>query len=283
MTDERIHLADSADGTRIAAKVVGAGPPLVFLPAGPATSEASWRFVVPHLSDRFTCYLADTRGRGLSAAADDHRPQRLYEDVTAFIETLEAPAGLVEWGSDLWGGTAMAAGRLITAVAAYDTGVAQVMSPAIAPRFEAVIAGVAERAGQGKAAEAAEFLIERSGLIYSDEDYRGDAVQRFWREAAPSIPVFVRQLLLAAESSANRTTDPDVLSRVDTPVLLLQGARSNPWFADSVAYLATHLPRATVRTIDAAHFAPYTAPQALAQELGAFFAAASPQPGPMTR
>jgi pimeloyl-ACP methyl ester carboxylesterase len=134
-----------------------------------------------------------------------------------------------------------------------------------------VIGGVAERAAQGRAAEAAEFLIERSNLIYSDEDYQDDAVQRFWREAAPNIPVFMQQLMLATESPADGTASPDVLSRVGVPVLLLLGARSNTWFADSVAYLAQHLSKATVRKVDAAHFAPYTAPGAVAQELDAFF------------
>jgi pimeloyl-ACP methyl ester carboxylesterase len=83
MTAERIHKATSDDGTEVAAKVVGEGPALVFLPAGPGTSEASWRYVVPHLSASFTCYLVDTRGRGLSAAAEDQRPQRLCDDIVA--------------------------------------------------------------------------------------------------------------------------------------------------------------------------------------------------------
>jgi hypothetical protein len=272
MTREHILRARSDDGTEIAAKLLGAGSPLLFLPAGPGTSEASWRFVVPHLADRFTCCLADTRGRGLSAGSDDHRPQRLCEDVVAVAGRLGEPVGLVEWGSDLWGRTAVVAGGAVAGVAACDTGIDAVMKPEIAPRFEAVIGGVAERASQGRVAEAAEFLIEHSGLIYSEEDYHDHAVQRFWREAAPNIPVFVEQLMLASEASVGGTADPDVLSRIDAPVLLLLGSRSNAWFADSVGYLDGHLADSTIRKIDAGHFAPYTAPESVARELSVFFA-----------
>jgi pimeloyl-ACP methyl ester carboxylesterase len=81
----------------------------------------------------------------------------------------------------------------------------------------------------------------------------------------------VQQLTLSAQSPADGTASPDVLFHVDAPVRLLLGARSNSWFADSVAYLAEHLPNSTVREIDAAHFGPYTAPEAVARQLSAFF------------
>ncbi len=277
MAAERIHRVRSADGTEVAGRVQGEGPPLVFLPAGPGTSEASWRHVVPHLAGSFACYMVDTRGRGLSAPSDDHRPERLCEDVVAFVRRLGTPAGIVEWGSDLWGRVAVAAGDAVSGVAIYDTGVDAVMDPAIAPQFGEVIGGVAERAGQGKLEEAAEFLIERSHLLYSEEDYYAEAAPRFWREAVPNIPVFVQELMLAGEAPAGATGDPETLARVQAPVLLMRGARSNEWFRKSIDYLAGHLPDAAVRDIDAAHFGPYLAPEEVAREISGFFTAALPR------
>lgn len=268
---ERSLSVRSNDGTEVVAAVVGEGPPLLFLPAGPGTSEASWRHVVPHLAERFMCCMVDTRGRGLSGQSDDHRPTRLCEDIVSFARSLGPPVGIVEWGSDLWGRVAAAASDAVAGVAVFDTGVHMVMDPAVAPRFEEVIGGVAERSSQGMLSEAAEFLIERSRLIYSDEDYDDDAAPGFWREAVPNIPVFVQQLMPAGESPKGGSTDPDVLRGLEVPVLLMWGERSNAWFADSTAYLAGHLPHATVREIDAAHFAPYLAPEAVAEEIDRFF------------
>lgn len=81
MQEDRIQRVVSTDGTEIAARVEGQGPPLILLPAGPGDSETSWRPLLPLLSERFTCYLMDTRGRGASTNHPDHSPERLVEDV----------------------------------------------------------------------------------------------------------------------------------------------------------------------------------------------------------
>jgi len=97
----QIYRAVSDDGTEIVGRVTGQGPPLVLLPAGPGDSITTWRFLLPFLSDHFTCYLVDTRGRGLSAHSNDHSPERLVQDIKAFIKSIGKPVGLLEWGSTL--------------------------------------------------------------------------------------------------------------------------------------------------------------------------------------
>ncbi len=54
-TGDRVHQVVSADGTEVAARVRGQGPPVILLPAGPGDSELSWRHVSPFLSQRFAC------------------------------------------------------------------------------------------------------------------------------------------------------------------------------------------------------------------------------------
>ncbi len=77
MTDERIHRAVSADGTELAGRVWGRGPALVLVHGGIGDGDVAWEALLPHLTDRFTCYLPSTRGRGLSSDNPDHSPARL--------------------------------------------------------------------------------------------------------------------------------------------------------------------------------------------------------------
>ena len=96
MTEERIHRAVSADGTEIVGRVVGQGPALVLVHGGIGDGEFAWDALLPHLADRFTCYLPSTRGRGLSADNPDHSPPRLQEDINAFVDSIGEPVCLVE-------------------------------------------------------------------------------------------------------------------------------------------------------------------------------------------
>jgi haloacetate dehalogenase len=62
------------NGTRIAARVAGDGPPLLLLHGHPQTS-AMWHLVWPSLTARYTCVAADLRGYGDSGkppATPDH-------------------------------------------------------------------------------------------------------------------------------------------------------------------------------------------------------------------
>src|SRR5688500_13945134 len=82
MSETRIHRAVSADGTEIVGRVQGHGPALVLVHGGIGDGEIAWDAMLPHLTDRFTCYLPSTRGRGLSGDNPDHSPRRLEDDVT---------------------------------------------------------------------------------------------------------------------------------------------------------------------------------------------------------
>ena len=92
--NDRIHEVISKDGTRIAGRVQGQGPPLVLVHGGLGDGEFSWRFLLPFLAEHFTCYPMSTRGRGLSDDNADHSRERHYEDVAAFIESIDGPVAV---------------------------------------------------------------------------------------------------------------------------------------------------------------------------------------------
>jgi hypothetical protein len=125
--NESIHRATSKDGTLITARVLGQGPHVIFLPAGPGDSELSWSNVAAYLSRYCTCHLLETRGRGQSSDHPDHSPDRLVEDVLLYAQSIGDNAGVVGWGSALWARVAAKDTGAVFAVAAYEPGAGEVM------------------------------------------------------------------------------------------------------------------------------------------------------------
>ncbi len=272
-SEKRVHRAKSADGTEVVGRVIGQGPPVVLLPAGPGSSETSWGHVVPALSRHCTCYLMDTRNRGLSEHSSDLSPQRLVEDVVAYAESIGQPVGLVGWGSALWVPVVAEKSSAFSAVAAYEPGALE-KGEEIAEDFENAMTQMGNLAAEGRLIEGARGFVEASAEVglYTEVDLRQGGAFDFWEEAASDIPVLLQELQLAAESELPSPTDPSVLARVSVPVMLLRGSNTGNWFVDSVEYVADHLPESRIREISGAgHFGPYTKAQEVAEELANFF------------
>jgi pimeloyl-ACP methyl ester carboxylesterase len=269
--EDRIHQIVSRDGTGIVARVRGEGPPVVLLPAGPGDSELSWRHVAPLLSERCTCYLLETRGRGESGDHLDHSPDRLVEDVLATAESIGEPVGLVGWGSALWARVAARQADAVFAVAVYEPGAGEVMPKETGKRMGEVFTRVGELVAEGRTVDAARVFVQ-DGAIYSDSDLASGAALEFWHAAAPRLPLFLEESRQASGSGQPGATSPSELARLTMPALLLKGERTSSWFSDSVQHVAEHVPNAAVHRIPgAAHFGPFTHPQAVADEMGRFF------------
>jgi pimeloyl-ACP methyl ester carboxylesterase len=270
--DASTHQVVSSDGTRLIARVHGDGPPLLMLPAGPGDAETSWRHVFPLLQDHFTCYLVDTRGRGLSNDSHDHTPERLVDDVTVFAASIGGQVGLVEWGTALWARVAAAARSQFTAAAAYETGANQAMDDHVATTITSALERVGELVANARLTDAVEALLAQAPAIYNDAEMASGAPADFWHASAALIPGFLEEQRLATQYEPADPTDPALLGRITVPVLLLCGSESRPWFQRSTAYLAEHLPRASICEIaGAGHFGPYLNARAVADELVRFF------------
>lgn len=268
----RIHRATSNDGTQITARVLGKGPHVIFLPAGPGDSELSWGNVANYLSERCTCHLLETRGRGQSGDHPDHSPDRLVEDVLAYARSIGGNAGLVGWGSALWARVSARNPSEIFAVAVYEPGAGEVMRPETGKRMGEVFGRVGEHVAEGRIDEAARAFIENCDVIYSHEDIASGAPADFWGSAAERLPLFLQESKQASGSSRPGATSPETLGRIKVPVLLLHGNRTSQWFNDSVQHVAGLLPDSRTRQIEnAAHFGPITNADAVAKEMAGFF------------
>jgi pimeloyl-ACP methyl ester carboxylesterase len=84
----------SRDGTRVAYRRSGEGPPLVLV-HGTAADHSRWAPVLPALEERFTVYAIDRRGRGGSGDADGYAIGREYEDMAAVVDSIGEPVNLL--------------------------------------------------------------------------------------------------------------------------------------------------------------------------------------------
>ncbi len=275
MSQDRIHRAISDDGTEIAGRVHGQGPPLVLVHGAMADGDSDWGALVPLLADRFTCYVPSTRGRGLSGAHPDVSREARVRDITAFVDSIGEPVGLVglSGGGMLVFDVAVRA-RAVTAVVGYEPVVFEAIDPETLARFTEGLERMAEVGGQGRAAEAAESFMsfaaneDEFALLTSDREELALAAQY--------LPLDLEEFWEAVDFEGPSPTDPSVLAQVDVPVLLLQGSRTpQPWFVECVRFAAEHVPDATVRELPGTgHLAPIVEPEAVAAQLVEFFEAA---------
>jgi len=265
MTAERIHRTVSADGTEIAGRVVGQGEPLVLLHGAIYSGETAFEELVPHLADHSTCFLPSTRGRGLSGEADEYLPERLLEDVLAFVASIGEPVPMFGWsqGGMLALGAA-ASTDAVSSVIAYEPGVLQEIDEEFMGSFVDTVTRMTVEVEQGRPAEAARLFM---GLVLNDEELEASIAMGRPEVAAPSIPADLR-LFANLDATRPNPTDPDALATITSPVLLLQGDRTLPWFDRGNRHVATHTPDAEIRVIPGAgHGAPGLLPEAVAHEL----------------
>jgi pimeloyl-ACP methyl ester carboxylesterase len=273
MTDHQIQRTVSADGTEIVGRVRGQGPPLVLVHGGIGDGEIAWAALLPHLTDRFTCYLPSTRGRGLSADNPDHSPARLVEDVTAFVDSIGEPVCLVGWsGSGPWvlGAAAVRSGS-VAAVAAYEPFVVSVLRDDDLARTFATMEQVGLAAAHGRLVDAVRAFAR---WICTDAEIAALEETDFYERWAGCVPAMLRFVQQDASYEGPRSTDPEVLGMVAAPVLLLRGRQTllGTFFADAARHIAQHVSDPHFRELPGAgHLAPLIAPETIATELVSFF------------
>jgi pimeloyl-ACP methyl ester carboxylesterase len=279
MTDERIHRAVSADGTKIVGRVRGRGPALVLVHGGIGDGDIAWKALLPHLVDRFTCYLPSTRGRGLSSDNPDHSPASLEEDITAFVDSIGEPVRLVGWsGSGAWVLGAAARSASVAAVAVYEPFVLAVMRDGDQARTVATMEQVGLAAADGRLVDAVRSF---AAWICTDAEIAALEETEFYERWAGCVPAMLRFVQEDASYKGARSTDPEVLGTITAPVLVLRGQQTalGTFIPDAAQHIARHVPDAHARALaDVGHFAPVLAPKRIADELISFFATVRLEP-----
>jgi pimeloyl-ACP methyl ester carboxylesterase len=274
MDNLRTHHVTTTDGVTIGGAVHGQGLPLVFVHGMLADGDTDWQALLPHMTGRFTCHLPSLRGRGLSGDHPDLSPGRMVDDILAYVDSIEAPTGLVGWSSGAYLAVTAAAAQpdAVDAVAPIEPGVLSLMDEQEQAVFGAAAARMGELAAQGSLAAAARAF---AGWPFNDEEIAMAEDAGYFEAAGRYVPNLLNLLQQWGEYEGPTPDDPAVLDAISAPMLVLHGADTTPFLTASARYVADRVPNARVHEIPGAgHAAPLTHPEALAETLTEFFATA---------
>jgi pimeloyl-ACP methyl ester carboxylesterase len=268
MSAERIHVATSADGTMIAARVHGSGPPLVFVHGGPGDGEGSFQSLIPLLARHFSCYAMSTRGRALSADSPDHSRERLIEDIRAMLVSVAAPVAILAHSSGVpLAMEAAATSRAVAALVAFEPTLRDLADGETRAQGEAAVAKIRQAVEEGRPNDGARVFFEDLGLA-NEEELPVLAQAGVFEGVAANVAVTLQEI---DQSGLPQLSDMAVLDRLSMPVLVLYGSRTHPFYTSVVRYLQKRAPRFEFCEIpEVGHLAPQLAPEPVAAETARF-------------
>ncbi|MFC5833360.1 alpha/beta fold hydrolase [Nonomuraea insulae] len=234
----------SADGTAISYQEVGRGPGLVILHGAMQTGHSQIE-LARALSEDFTCYLPDRRGRGSSGpAGPGHGLQREVEDLAALIGATGAPyAAGVSSGAIITLRTLLVRPELRKAVVFEPPLFLDGSDPArCLPRLEREIAAGRTSAALVTGMKAARLgppifnLMPRALL----ELLTGMMLKSQGGTFADLAPTLRQDIQVVGEAAGDLTAYREVKAEV----LLLGGSRSPAYLRSALSELERVLPRA---------------------------------------
>ncbi|MGZ3668087.1 MAG: alpha/beta fold hydrolase [Ktedonobacterales bacterium] len=254
----------SKDGTTIAYEQSGTGP-AVILVCGGSVDRSSNAELARLLSERFTVYNYDRRGRGDSGDTPPYAVEREIEDIEAVADAAGGSAYL--YGASSGAALAMEAARQlpgkITKLAMWEP-------PYIPDGFPRPPANTAQiytdLVAQGKRGEAAEFFMAK--VVGLPPEFVAQARNAPWWPAQEAL---AHTLAYDATVMGDYTLPAERAAEVKTPTIVLDGGASFPFMHPTAVALANALPNGQQRMLEGQRHDADAA--VLAAAVGEFFAA----------
>jgi pimeloyl-ACP methyl ester carboxylesterase len=258
----RWNTVTSSDGTRITYVRTGSGPPLVLV-HGTSVERFSFRFVEPLLTDRFTLFAVDRRGRGQSGdPTDGYHIEQEFEDIAAVVDSLTEPADLLghSYGATVALGAAPLARNLRRLILYEPAPAVPQVDPDLLVRLDAFL--VEEEREQLLSFFLTEVGVDPDTL----EHLRASPVWPLRVAAAHTIPRELR-------AEEGYRPDPGAFSSLTARTLLLLGSESPEWAKKGTEVAESVLPDSRVAVLEGeGHLAILTAPERVANEVARFLA-----------
>ncbi len=256
----------ASDGTMLAFRRSGSGPPLVLV-HGTVSDGGRWRPILPFLEPFFSVFAVDRRGYGESGEAGDYRIEVEFDDIASLVEAIGlGPAHLI--GHSF--------GALCVLGAACKAGVAKsvvLYEPPLPARPEAyfardLIPAMREAMTRGDADAAVAAFLSDAFAMGAQEilAFRRSAMWTRFLDRAPNI---LREL----EAVHGLARAPGAFAACVAPALVVVGGESGPQYRDTAALLHRVLPSSRVAVLEGqGHGAIDAAPAVFAAETIAFLA-----------
>lgn len=254
-----VAMAASKDGTNIAFEKAGHGPALVIV-GGALSDRHGGKALVSTLSDRFTVYAYDRRGRGESGDTKPYAVDREIDDLDAVIQQAGGKAFL--YGVSSGGALALrAAAKLgpakVPKLAVYDAPYGQGQRA-----FDEQKRRVGELVQTGKPGDAAEYFFSAIGTP--------PAMLEQMKSSPKWAGISKMDFTLAYDYEVLGTGDvPDAVRTLAIPTLVMVGEKSMPFMHASADRMAEVIPNAQRKTL--AGQAHAAAPELVAPVLSEFF------------
>jgi len=255
----------SRDGTTIAFRRSGTGPPLLLV-HGTTADHRRWDSILPLLEPRFAVYAMDRRGRGGSGDAPDYHFRREAEDVAAVIEAIGGPVYVLghSFGARCSLEAALLTDRMSRLIL-YEPAI-----PAFPPSVPPDTPGRIEALAMGGEPEAALELFFRQVVGMPEEELVAYRQLPMWAGRIPLAPTIGR------ESAVDQTYgfDPARYTGIRVPTLLLLGGDSPRSFRTALERIEATLPDSHIVVLPGQrHIAMDTAPDLFVREVVRFLSA----------
>jgi len=251
-----METATSKDGTKIAFKRTGNGPPLVLV-HGSAGDHARWELfdVRPTLAQHFTVYAMDRRGRGGSGDASQYMPEREFEDVAAVVNSIDEPVTLLghSYGAFCALGASLLTDnlhKLILYEPVFLVNNHKFVSDDVIDEMEALQA-------KGYKEELLIFFMKEVARISRNEIEVLRSAPN-WQSRVDAAHTLLRETV----APTRFTFDPRQFSGMTTPTLLLSGSESPAFFKEVTSVVDDMLPHSRIVSFNGhGHVAMNSAPE----------------------
>jgi pimeloyl-ACP methyl ester carboxylesterase len=257
-----MKIVTSNDGTRIAYRRSGSGPPLVLV-HGTTADHTRWARLLPALERDYSVYAIDRRGRGGSSDGVEYAIQREFEDVAAIIDSIGEPVLLL---GHSYGAICCLEASLLTnrirGLVLYEPPLP--LGGAVYP------AGVPERiqalVDAGKNEAALEVFI-REVVRMPEHEFTKYRALPTWASRVGLAPTIPREL----DFDRSYGFEPGRFAAMRTPTLLLLGGDSPALFRRAVEAVHAALPDSRLVVLPGQqHVAMDTAPDLFLEEVTRF-------------
>ena len=242
----------SADGTRIAYETEGSGPALLLIDGAMCSRDMGpMRALSAALSDRFTVWIFDRRGRGDSGNTLPWSADKEIADIAALLAEMESRTGAAPMVFGISSGAILAAKATaahagIARLALYEA--PMIVDDTHAPMSPDFVPSVRRAVDSGRPDTAAKLFMSYVGMpkialfIMS--------LLPFWKKVTVNAHTLPYDLGFVEPYQGGKRLDPADWAALTMPTLVMDGGKSPTYMRNAQKHWADILPDARYKTLD---------------------------------